>query len=52
MIVLQVINALVLVFIILIMYAVAIKMLYDHRTLHNTEDTTDDENNLDLTDKQ
>lgn len=52
MITLQIINALVLIAIIGSMYAVAIKMLYEHRKLHNTKDNKDDQDNLDLIDKQ
>lgn len=52
MIILQVISALVLVFIVAVMYAVAIKLVNEHRELHNTKDADDDQDNLDLTNKQ
>lgn len=38
MIIFQVISALVLIVIIAVMYAVAIKMMYEHRKLHNKKD--------------
>lgn len=50
MITFQVISLLILVAIVVTMYAVAIKMLYEHRKLHNKKE--DDQDNLDLTDKQ
>lgn len=50
MITFQVISLLILVAIIVTMYAVAIKMLYQYRQLHNKKE--DDQDNLDLTDKQ
>lgn len=49
MIFLQVISALVLVFIVVIMYLVAIKLVQEHRELHNKNT---DQDNLDLTNKQ
>lgn len=56
MIVLQVISILVLVFIIVMMYATTIKLVNDHRELHRPESTDrgqqEDQDNLDLTDKQ
>ena len=52
MIVLQVISVLVLIFIVAIMYAVAIKLVNEHRELHNKKDDADDQDNLDLTNKQ
>ena len=52
MIFLQIISALVLVSIIVVMYAVAIKLINEHRKLHNTKEDDSDQDNLDLTNKQ
>lgn len=52
MIVLQVLSALVLIFIVAVMYAVAIKLVNEHRELHSAKDDVDDQDNLDLTNKQ
>lgn len=49
MIFLQVISMLVLVFVVVTMYIVALKLVHDHRELH---DKNTDQDNLDLTDKQ
>ena len=52
MIFLQVISMLVLVFVIVMMYIVALKLVNDHRELHSIKDEPKDQDNLDLTDKQ
>lgn len=52
MILLQVISVLVLIFIIIIMYAVAIKLVNEHREFHSTKEDNNDQDNLDLTNKQ
>lgn len=49
MIVLQIISALVLVFVVVVMYATAIKLVKEHRELHSKNT---DQDNLDLTNKQ
>ena len=49
MIVLQMISILVVVFIVVVMYATAIKLVNEHRELHNGKE---DQDNLDLTNKQ
>jgi uncharacterized membrane protein len=52
MIFLQIISALVLICIIVVMYAVAIKLVNEHRELHSIKDEPEDQDNLDLTNKQ
>jgi hypothetical protein len=52
MIVLQIISLLVLVFVILTIYSVAIKLVNEHRELDNIKDEPEDQDNLDLTNKQ
>lgn len=49
MIVFQVISTLILIAIVAVMYAVAIKLINEHRQIHNTKEDQDD---LDLTNKQ
>ena len=49
MIFLQLISMLVLVFVVVVMYITAIKLVQEHRDLHNKNT---DQDNLDLTDKQ
>lgn len=52
MIVLQIISLLVLVFVIVMIYSVTIKLVNEHRELHSIKDELEDQDNLDLTDKQ
>lgn len=52
MIVMQVISILVLVFVIVIIYATATKLVNEHRELHSIKDEPEDQDNLDLTNKQ
>ncbi len=52
MIFLQVISMLVLIFVVVLMYVVALKLVNDHRELHSIKDNPKDQDNLDLTDKQ
>jgi uncharacterized membrane protein len=52
MIFLQIISAIVLVFIVVVMYTAALKLVNEHRELHNKKEASDDQDNLDLTDKQ
>jgi len=52
MIILQVISLLVLISIIVVMYTVAIKLVNEHRKLHNRKEDTSNQDNLDLTNKQ
>jgi hypothetical protein len=52
MIVFQVISTLILIAIVAVMYAVAIKLINEHRQIHNTKENTEDQDNLDLTNKQ
>lgn len=52
MIVLQIISLLVLVFVIVTIYCAAIKLVNEHRELHSAKDDVDDQDNLDLTNKQ
>lgn len=52
MIVLQIISLLVLVFVIVTIYCAAIKLVNEHRELHSIKDEPEDQDNLDLTNKQ
>ncbi len=52
MIVLQIISMLVLVFVIVMIYSVTVKLVNEHRELHNIKDEPEDQDNLDLTNKQ
>lgn len=52
MIIFQVISILVLVFIIALIYYSVYNMILDHRELHSKKENDDDQDNLDLTDKQ
>lgn len=52
MIVLQIISVLVLIFAIVVVYAAAIKLVNEHRELHSIKDEPEDQDNLDLTNKQ
>jgi Tfp pilus assembly major pilin PilA len=52
MIVFQVISTLILIAVIAIMYSVAIKLVNEHRQIHSTKENIEDQDNLDLTNKQ
>lgn len=52
MIVLQIISLLVLVFAIVTIYAVAVKLVNEHRELHAVKEDIENQDNLDLTNKQ
>jgi uncharacterized membrane protein len=56
MIVLQIISMLVLVFVIVMIYSVTVKLVNEHRELHSPqsmdEGQQEDQDNLDLTNKQ
>lgn len=52
MIVLQIISLLVLVFVIVMIYSVTVKLVNEHRQLQNIKDEPEDQDNLDLTNKQ
>jgi hypothetical protein len=52
MIFLQVVSLLVLVFVIVTMYISTIKLVNEHRELQNIKDEPEDQDDLDLTNKQ
>lgn len=52
MIVLQVITLIVLIFLVVLVYAAAFKLVNEHRELQSTIEDETDQDNLDLTNKQ
>lgn len=52
MILMKIISLLVLVFVIVTIYYVTIKLVNEHRELHSIKDEPEDQDNLDLTNKQ
>ena len=52
MIAFQVISMLVLLLVIVMLYACTVKLVQEHKELHNTKDESEEQVNLALTDKQ
>lgn len=52
MIFMQAVTLVIVVFVIVMIYAVAIKLINEHRELQRTKQDTNDQDNLDLTNKQ
>lgn len=52
MIALQIITLLIVVFVVVMMYATAIKLANEHRELQSTKNDNEDQDDLDLTNKQ
>lgn len=52
MIFMQAVTLVIVVFVIVMIYAVAIKLVNEHRKLQSIKEDTNDQDNLDLTNKQ